>query len=375
MWHILRVKRVLIVGSGLTGATAAHALHTGGHKVEVFESGPVWGGQLRTETANNILYEPHGAHIFHTKDEQVWRLFNSLVTVLPYRHRVMTEVNGRLLAWPPQVSELRQLSEWRTIAEELDARPSRYRTDNFESWCLDVMGAQLYSWFVEPYTRKQWGVDPASLSASWAPKRLELRDDDYLDLFRDPYQGWPEGGYSRVVDGLLAAIPVHLGSRVTASNVGELAKGFDRVIVTAPLDDFFGDALGQLPWRGVRLESTYHPGLDHVLPCGVVNHPGLDEHYTRRIETKWMSGQTQLGTVVSKEFPGHTARHYPIDDAEGVNRRLASAYLHLLTSELGPRFLAAGRLATYTYIDMDQSMRQGLNAASAAVRPPEAGRR
>jgi UDP-galactopyranose mutase len=227
----------------------------------------------------------------------------------------------------------------------------------------------MYEWFVRPYTQKQWGVEPSRLSAAWAPKRLEIRDDGYTDLFRDPYQGWPEGGYTEVIDALLSSIAVHMGVNVDASTVLEEARAYDRVVLTVPLDTFFADALGPLPWRGVRLQTSYFPDVEHVLPCGVVNHPAEDEQYTRRIETKWMSGQEVMGTVVSKEYPGSAARHYPIDDADGDNRRLANAYIQLVRDELGPRFLIAGRLATYTYIDMDQSMRQGLNVATSAVRP------
>jgi UDP-galactopyranose mutase len=81
-----------------------------------------------------------------------------------------------------------------------------------------------------------------------------------------------------------------------------------------------------------------------------------------------MSGQDLQGTVVSREYPGSSARHYPDDDAAGENRSLARSYAALVKSTFGPRFHIAGRLATYTYIDMDQSMRQGMNAAAAVLR-------
>jgi UDP-galactopyranose mutase len=359
---------VLVVGSGLAAASAAYALARDGVPVEVVERQQWSGGQLRTAQVGGVSYEPHGAHIFHTRDAEVWQLVTGLVEMLPYRHRVLTEVRDRVLSWPPQLDELRALPEWAAIEAELERRPPVPSKDNFEAWCLDVMGPTLYEWFVRPYTVKQWGADPRLLSAHWAPKRLELRADGCRDLFRDPYQGWPAGGYTGLVDGLLVKVPVTMGVELTAETWAQAAAGYDAVVLTSALDEFFGDALGPLPWRGVKLVHRWVPGADHVLPAAVVNHPGADRPYTRRIETKWMSGETGPGTVVSEEYPGAPARHYPVDDAAGENRALAARYARLAATELGSHVVLAGRLATYSYIDMDQAVRQGLNAGAAAAR-------
>jgi UDP-galactopyranose mutase len=354
---------VRVVGGGLAGATVAYLLARAGRRVEVIEAEPTWGGQLRTATANGILYEPHGAHIFHTADEPVWRLVTGLVEFRPYRHVVRTSVFGRTLSWPPQISELRELAQWPAIERELRLRPERPRDDNFETWCVDLMGETLYREFIEGYTRKQWGDDPRNLSAHWAPKRIDLRDDDYRYLFRDPYQGWPEGGYTRVIDALLQGVPVFLGQRVGVEDWSDLCRDASAVVLTGALDDFFGGSLGDLPWRGVALRSQYRPDVDHVLPCGVLNTPAPDVPHTRAVETKWMSGQTVAGTVVSFEYPGAPARHYPLDDVAGANRERQRRYEKELAALPGPPRHAVGRLATYAYIDMDQVVRQAMNTA------------
>jgi UDP-galactopyranose mutase len=337
-------------------------LREAGWRVEVIEADSAWGGQLRTASANGILYEPTGAHIFHTADAAVWRLVTGLVTMRPYRHRVQTQAFGGSLSWPPQVSELRQLPQWPVIERELAARPERPRPDNFETWCIGLLGETLYRELIEGYTHKQWGLDPAELAASWAPKRIELRTDDYRDLFRDPYQGWPVGGYTRLVDALLARVPVLLGEPVGVASWEDLCRRADAVVVTSALDDFFGESPGRLPWRGVSLRSHYLPDQEYVLPCGVVNTPSLEQPHTRAIETKWMSGQTGPGTVVSYEYPGAAARHYPIEDVAGANRALQRQYEKELAALPGPPRVLVGRLATYTYLDMDQVIRQAINA-------------
>jgi UDP-galactopyranose mutase len=341
----------------------AHVVARAGRAVEVIEGDATWGGQLRTASAHGILYEPHGAHILHTADTSVWRFITDLVRVRPYRHVVRTEVFDRTLSWPPQLGELRDLPQWTTIARELAQRPERPRTDNFETWCVDLMGETLYREFIEGYTRKQWGCDPRELSSHWAPRRIELRADGYRPLFRDPHQGWPEGGYTPLIDALLARVSVTMGQPVSIDDWDELGRGAAAVVLTCPLDSFLDEGLGRLPWRGVALRSRYMPDVTHALPCGVLNTPSVDTPYTRAVETKWMSGQSAAGTVVSYEYPGSPARHYPVDDVDGANRALQRRYEDEVSRLPGPPRYLAGRLATYTYLDMDQVVRQAINTA------------
>jgi UDP-galactopyranose mutase len=363
-------RPIRIVGAGLAGATVAYLLARAGVAVEVLEAESDWGGQLRTAEVGGVLYEPTGAHIFHTADVEVWRLVTGLVDMRAYRHRVRTEVFGTVLSWPPQLPELRKLSLWPEIERQLAARPERPCPDNLETWCIGLMGETLYREFIAGYTRKQWGREPAELASAWAPRRIELREDGDPYLFRDPYQGWPVGGYRRLIDTLLAGVPVTMGQRMLATDWEQLCQGARAVVLTCALDEFFDESIGPLAWRGVRLVNRYLPGRDHELPCGVLNVPSAAVPYTRMIETKWMSGQTGPGTVVSYEYPGAPARHYPVEDAEGVNRDRQRAYERLVTQLPGPPRVLAGRLATYSYIDMDQAIRQGINAARRLLRDP-----
>lgn len=358
-------RTAVIVGAGVTGATIAHLLRGQGWRVDVVEKETTWGGQLRTATAAGIPYEPHGAHILHTTDREVWQLITQHVEVLPYRHKVRTIIEGgREVAWPPQVDEMRLLPEWPKIQRQLDNLPAKPDTTNFERWCVSIMGSVLYEFFIYGYTRKQWGREPSELDASFAPKRIELRTDGYTDLFRDPLQGW--ANHIRLIDSLLAGSDVVLGETLYADDVVDLSGAVDAVVVTGPLDDLFGNAHGELEWRGVAFKHVYRPTSWPAQSAGVVNRPTMDVPYTRTVETRhmkvtgepWPSG----GSVVSYEYPGAPVKHYPVNDIDGKNRALQKRYEAEL-GELAPNVYAAGRLARYVYIDIDQAVRQGLNAA------------
>jgi UDP-galactopyranose mutase len=354
--------QAVVVGAGITGATAAWLLHREGWRVEVIDKEPTWGGQLRTAAAAGIPYEPHGAHILHTDDTEVWELIAGHVRIQPYVHEVRTVIDGdREVSWPPQVGELRRLSEWPKIERELEARPDEPDPGNFERWCVSIMGHTLYEMFIYGYTRKQWGREPSELDASFAPKRIELRQDNYRGLFRNRHQGWAD--HIRLVDSLLAGCEVHLGHAMDADAIADAATHADAVIVTAPLDDLFGNSLGPLEWRGVEFRHHYLPHGWPRQSVGVINRPSLDVPYTRTIETRHMADTaTGTGTVVSYEFPGAPVKHYPVNDRDGTNRELQRRYEAELAG-LGPHVHPAGRLARYVYIDIDQAVRQAVNLA------------
>jgi UDP-galactopyranose mutase len=94
------VPRVLIVGAGLTGCTVAHRLAREGIQSVLLERASVPGGLIRSERLHGVLYEPHGSHIFHTEDEEVWKLANSITPFNDYRHRVQIVIEGKILNWP-----------------------------------------------------------------------------------------------------------------------------------------------------------------------------------------------------------------------------------------------------------------------------------
>jgi UDP-galactopyranose mutase len=366
--------RALIVGSGLTGGTVAHRLAEHGLESVILERLEVPGGLIRSEFMEGVLYEPHGSHIFHTEDREVWELANRMTPFNDYRHRVGIVVEGKLLNWPILVSDIDAQTRSEEIHEQLRARrgvdpAARAAAANFEEWCLELMGPLLYERYVKPYTEKQWGRPAAELSAQWAPRRVSVRWDDDPYLFPDAWQGWPAGprGYTDLIDGLIEnpLISLQTSVQVTLENLESHMRehSADFVILTCPLDAFASHRLGELDWRGIIVRSVYVPHVELAQSAMVVNYPGHEYPFIRIHETKHASRQSATGTVLGFEFTGAPTRYYPIELP--ANRSLNDRYQNLLREEIGhDRTYFAGRLANYLYIDMDDCMRQALDTAS-----------
>ncbi len=375
--------RVLIVGGGLTACTLAHRLALEGVASTVLERLDVPGGLIRSEHMEGVLYEPHGSHIFHTEDKQVWDLANAMTPFNDYRHRVDIVADGKLLNWPILLSDIDRQSQAQEIHRQLAEREgvdaqARAQAANFEEWCLELMGPILYERFIQPYTEKQWGRPARELSAQWAPRRVSVRWDNDPYLFPDPYQGWPAGpnGYTDLIDGLLDhdLVEVRTGVDVTLDTLdAEIrAAEADLVVLTCPLDVFAGERFGRLEWRGILVRNVHVPHVEHAQGAMVVNYPGKEYPFIRIHETKHASRQQCEGTVLGFEFTGAPTRYYPIELPH--NRALNTRYQDYVREQVGTaRTFFAGRLANYVYIDMDDCMRQALDTAEEVLGAVAAG--
>ena len=370
--------RALIVGGGLTGCTVARELAEAGWSVLIHEAGTQAGGLVRSATLEGIVYEPHGSHIFHTEDREVWEYVQRFVPFNDYRHRVDIMIEGKVLNWPMLVSDIDRQSDSDQIRAELAEREkvdseARAASANFEEWCLELMGPTLYGRYVYPYTKKQWGREPRLLSASWAPRRVQLRRDNDPYLFPDPFQGWPDGkeGYTDLIEGLIdhPQIRIVTGSQLDLETTRAAVADHqsDLLILTCPLDAFAGGTLGPLEWRGIWVQNVHIPYLEHAQGAMVVNYPGLDYPYIRIHETKHASRQRSAGTVLGFEFTGAPTRYYPIPLP--ANEQLNREYQDLISGRFAGqvRVEFAGRLANYVYIDMDDCIRGALDLSRSIV--------
>jgi UDP-galactopyranose mutase len=142
------------------------------------------------------------------------------------------------------------------------------------------------------------------------------------------------------------------------------------------LDVFCDFRFGRLEWRGILVRNVHVPHVEYAQTAAVVNYPGFEYPFIRIHETKHASGQRCEGTVLGFEFTNAPTRYYPIETDR--NRQLNDRYQRFLLDEVSSAPLYfAGRLANYLYIDMDDCMRQALDAAEqllqAAAGPRPAG--
>ena len=357
----------LIVGAGFAGSVTAERLAAAGRRVLVVEKRPHIGGNAYDCYDDaGILVHRYGPHIFHTNAREVFEYLSQFTAWRRYEHRVLASVDGMLVPIPINLDTVNRLYNLNLSSLELErffaerAEPvAPVRTS--EDVIVSRVGRELYEKFFRGYTRKQWGLDPSELDASVTariPTRTN-RDDRY---FTDIYQAMPLHGYTRMFERMLAHPNIMLMLQADWRDVRE-AIPHREVVYTGPVDEFFDYRLGKLPYRSLefRFETLE---LERFQPVGTVNYPNEHE-YTRVTEFKHLTGQEHRKTSIVFEYPRAEGEpYYPIPRSE--NNDLYRRYKELADATPGVHFV--GRLATYTYYNMDQVVAQALTLAARLVR-------
>ena len=351
---------VLIVGAGFAGSVLAERLAAdAGRKVLLIDRRPHIGGNAYDHYDDaGILVHRYGPHIFHTNSREVFDYLSRFTDWRPYEHRVLASVDGQLVPFPINVDTVNRLYGLSLTAFEMEgflaslAEP-RERLLTSEDVVVSKVGRSLYEKFFRGYTRKMWDLDPSELHASVAarvPARTG-RDDRY---FTDTYQAMPLHGYTRMFERMVAHPNIKLMLSTDYREIADVIPHRE-LIYTGPIDGFFDERYGKLPYRSLEFRFETH-ARERVQPVGTMNYP--NEHaYTRSTEFKVLTGQVHHATSVVYEYPRAAGDpYYPIPRPE--NAALYKRYAQLAQSTEGVHF--AGRLGTYRYYNMDQVVAQAL---------------
>jgi UDP-galactopyranose mutase len=368
---------VLVVGAGFAGSVfARRAAEDLGLRVLVIDRRPhIAGNAFDARDEHGVLCHRYGPHIFHTNAPRVSDFLSRFTAWRPYEHRVLAEVDGRLLPIPINRTTLNELygldlrdDEAAAAFLEGVAEPvARARTS--EDAVVSKVGRDLYERFFRGYTRKQWGLDPRELHASVCA-RIPVRTNTDDRYFTDSFQNVPADGYTAMFERMLdhPGIEVRVGTDHAEVRDEVVAE---TLVWTGPIDAYFGHRFGALPYRSLRFELETRPtrGGGLAQPVAQVNHPNVRVPFTRVTEFRHITGQVADTTTLAYEYPEAEGEpYYPVPRPE--NRELFHRYE--LLAKRTPGVVFVGRLARYQYLNMDQVVAASLQAFDrwAAARGP-----
>lgn len=358
----------LIVGAGLFGSVFAYEATQRGKKCLVIDKRNHIAGNIYTENIEGINVHKYGAHIFHTSDKAIWEYVNRFVDFNNFINSPIASYKDELYNLPFNMNTFSKMWGIKTPAEAKAiiagqiANLNIGEPQNLEEQALKLVGTDVYEKLIKGYTQKQWGRPCTELPA-FIIKRLPLRFTYDNNYFNDRYQGIAIGGYTQIIEKMLAGSDVK-----TDTDYFEFIKEnpdiAEKTVFTGQIDEFFGYRYGALGYRSVRFENEILD-TDNYQGNAVVNFTDREVPYTRIIEHKHFEFGKQEKTVISREYsaewqPG-IEPYYPINDK--ANNALYEKYKALAATR--PDVIFGGRLGQYKYYDMDKVIAAALSAVDA----------
>lgn len=173
-------KKVVIIGAGPAGLTAAYQLCKEGVKSVVLEKDDVVGGISRTVNYKGYLFDI-GGHRFFTKVravDEMWREVLGEEKFLKRPRLSRIYYDKKFFHYPLKATNaLLGLGIWNCVmmlgsyvwAQLFPVKKER----SFEDWICNRFGRRLYETFFKTYTEKVWGIPCDEISADWAAQRIK----------------------------------------------------------------------------------------------------------------------------------------------------------------------------------------------------------
>lgn len=173
-------KKVVIIGAGPAGLTAAYELCKEGVESVVLEKDDVVGGISRTVNYKGYLFDI-GGHRFFTKVKAVDDMWREVLGEKKFLRRSRLSriyYQKKFFYYPLKASNaLLGLGIWNSfmmVFSYLRAQLFPVKNEStFEDWISNRFGKRLYHTFFKTYTEKVWGIPCDKISADWAAQRIK----------------------------------------------------------------------------------------------------------------------------------------------------------------------------------------------------------
>ena len=261
--------KIGIIGGGLTGLVAAHAL-SGQHEVDIFEKMPFFGGCLSSYPINDYWIERYYHHCFST-DTYLFALIDKLglsdklewktgTTGYYAKEKIYALNTPREILLYPELSLVDKaklayltLTAKKADLNALDDIPA-------EQYIIEHLGENVYNSFFEPLLKSKFGEQRKQVSAAWLMSRIAIRSNRGV---AGEHLGYLNGGFHLLIDALLQSIERNGGiirkqqpvSSISQKNGSWMINDsrYDAIISTIPpqeLEKAGGPMMQPIPYQG-----------------------------------------------------------------------------------------------------------------------------
>jgi len=261
--------KIGIIGGGLTGLVAAHAL-SGQHEVDLFEKMPFPGGCLSSYPINDYWIERYYHHCFST-DTHLFALIEELglsdklewrtgTTGYYARNKIYALNTPMEILLYPELSIFDKARLAYLVLTAKNADIAALDDITAEQYIVEHLGENVYTSFFEPLLKSKFGEQRKEASAAWLMSRIAIRSNRGAS---GEHLGYLNGGFHLLIDALLQSIERNGGKIRKQQPVSSISQKngswtindnrYDAVISTIPpqeLKKAGGPTMQPIPYQG-----------------------------------------------------------------------------------------------------------------------------
>jgi len=299
------VKKIIIIGAGISGLSAAWKLLEFGCEIQIIEASDQVGGLAKSIKVDEYIMDI-GPHTFFTEDKEIYNkiigLFKGEESSIPSskRHCKMY-FKGNYVDYPLTAKSvlfqmgiihpiLSTLSFFKTyISKSLKSKNRLEEKElTIEEWAIDNFGNYLYLNFFKPYTEQFWKIKtselshkviPSSKKLSFAATLKHLLIKKYLDISkREPGKFslverdslptfYPQKGFGEIANRISKEVLKKNGEIFVNCKAEKIHFNEQTFKVETNKQDFFGDyVISTIPLNSLVTKLNPKP-QEQVLKC------------------------------------------------------------------------------------------------------------
>ncbi len=422
------MKKIVVVGAGVTGLYSSLELLRRGHKVVLIEARSKVGGMAQSIKDKGFIFDV-GSHVIHTNNQKYKGFIMDLLgdDLLVKNITAKSYFDGKFHNFPPIIRDIFEFPPGKALKiffALCAGYINRYRKKkpSFEEQMKFLAGNDFYKTYFEGYTAKFWGISPKNLSSEWVPRRVIPRFAGRSALANE-WQAYPKhggietiplrmarmieerGGVIRVDTRLKSIVEKdgRVDKVVTETENGTENMTCDAVISTIPLPLLF-EILGKkfdLKYRSMIFVFLKLKGSDILPDITICFFPSSELPFTRLYEMLKYSphtcpkGYTSLGVEMPCFFQDEVWNKGEDDVTEEVIKSLENENIVKMDNLVGhfihkeqyaypiptidyyqkieklrssirlSNLHLAGRMGYFQYLDMCDAMESGERAVNA----------